>query len=33
MGACGYAPMVAIGEEYHENLTPEKVDRLLEGLR
>lgn len=33
MGACGYAPMVAIGEEYHENLSPEKVDRLLEGLR
>ncbi len=33
MGACGYAPMLAIGEEYHENLTSEKVDRLLEGLR
>lgn len=33
MGACGYAPMLAIGEDYHENLTPEKVDRLLEGLK
>ncbi|HAV23258.1 MAG: NADH-quinone oxidoreductase subunit E [Ignavibacteria bacterium GWA2_55_11] len=32
MGACGFAPMFAIGEEYHENLTPEKVDRILEGL-
>ena len=33
MGACGFAPMIAIGEEYHENLTPEAVDRVLEGLR
>lgn len=33
MGACGYAPMLAIGEDYHEHLTPESVDRLLEGLR
>jgi len=24
MGACGGAPMLAIGEEYYENLTPEK---------
>jgi NADH-quinone oxidoreductase E subunit len=33
MGACGNAPMLAIGEEYHEHLTVEKVDRLLEGLK
>jgi NADH-quinone oxidoreductase E subunit len=33
MGACGYAPMIAIGEEYHEQLTPELVDKVLEGLR
>lgn len=33
LGACGYAPMLAIGEEYHEHLTEEKVDRLLEGLK
>jgi NADH-quinone oxidoreductase E subunit len=32
LGACGYAPMLAIGEAYHEHLTPDKVDRLLEGL-
>ena len=32
MGACGFAPMVAIGEEYYENLTPEKVDEILERL-
>jgi hypothetical protein len=25
--------MLAIGEEYHEHLTAEKVDRLLEGLK
>jgi len=33
MGSCGTAPMVALGEEYHENLTVEKVDRILEGLK
>ena len=32
MGACGYAPMIAIGEEYYENLTPAKVDEILEKL-
>jgi NADH-quinone oxidoreductase E subunit len=33
MGSCGSAPMVAIGEEYHENLTTQKVDELLASLR
>lgn len=33
MGACGGAPMLAIGEEYYENLTPEKTDRLLASLK
>ena len=32
MGACGGAPMCAVGEEYHENLTTEKLDRVLAGL-
>lgn len=32
MGACGGAPMCAVGEEYHERLTTEGVDRLLEKL-
>ena len=32
MGACGFAPMIAIGEEYYENLTPAKVDEILEKL-
>jgi NADH-quinone oxidoreductase E subunit len=32
MGACGGAPMLAIGEEYYENLTPEKAEELLRKL-
>ena len=33
MGACGGAPMIAIGEEYHEYLTPEKTEQLLTSLK
>ncbi len=33
MGSCGTAPMMAVGEEYFENLTPEKVDEILDGLK
>lgn len=33
MGACGGAPMVAINEDYHENLTQAKVDDLLSSLK
>jgi len=33
MGACGGAPMLAIGEEYYENLTPEKTDKLISSLK
>jgi len=33
MGSCGTAPMLAIGEEYYEQLTMEKVDNLLESLQ
>ncbi len=33
MGSCGTAPMLAIGEEYHEHLTVEKVDQLLDSLK
>ncbi len=33
MGACGGAPMIAIGEEYYENLTPEKTEKLLSSLK
>lgn len=31
-GACGGAPMVAIGTRYHENLTPEALDAILDAL-
>ena len=30
LGSCGTAPMLQIGEKFHENLTIEKVDALLE---
>ncbi len=30
LGSCGTAPMLQIGEQYHENLTMDKVDQLLE---
>lgn len=29
LGSCGTAPMLQIGEQFHENLTLEKVDELL----
>lgn len=33
LAACGMGPMLQIHETYHENLDPEKVDKLLEDLR
>jgi NADH-quinone oxidoreductase subunit E len=32
LGSCGTAPMFQIGFDYHENLTTEKVDQILESL-
>lgn len=32
LAACSDAPMMMIGNDYHENLTPEKIDGILEGL-
>jgi NADH-quinone oxidoreductase subunit E len=32
LAACVGAPMMAVNGHYHENLTIEKVDRILEGL-
>lgn len=32
LGACVNAPMFQIGREYYENLTPEKIDTILDGL-
>ncbi len=33
LGACVNAPMMQIGREYHENLTPEKIDQILGTLK
>jgi NADH-quinone oxidoreductase E subunit len=33
MGACGGAPMLSIGEEYYEDLTPEKTEKILSSLK
>lgn len=32
LGACVGAPMLQLGRDYHENLTPETVDQILDGL-
>ncbi len=32
LGACRDAPAVLIGKTYHEKLTPEALDQLIEGL-
>ena len=33
LGSCGTAPMLQCGADYHENLTEDKVDTLLEQWR
>lgn len=33
LGACGYGPLIQIGEKYHEFLSIEKVDELIEACR
>ena len=32
LGSCGTAPMMQVDEAYHENLTEEKIDRIVVGL-
>ena len=32
MGSCGTAPMIAINEDFYENLSKEKVDEILASL-
>jgi len=32
LGSCGTAPMLQLNDDYHENLTEEKIDKILEGL-
>jgi NADH-quinone oxidoreductase subunit E/NADH dehydrogenase (ubiquinone) flavoprotein 2 len=33
MGSCGTAPMLAVNEDYYENLTKEKVEELINSLK
>ena len=33
MGACEIAPMLQLDEDYHGNLTPAELDRILESLQ
>lgn len=33
MGACGGAPMMAVNEDYYENMDLEKVDKLINELK
>jgi NADH-quinone oxidoreductase subunit E len=30
LGGCGYAPMMQVDHHFHENLTPDKIDAVLE---
>ena len=32
LGACVAPPVCQIGKKYYENLTPEKIDEILEGV-
>ncbi len=32
LGSCGTAPMMQVNDRYHENLTEEKIDEILDGL-
>jgi NADH-quinone oxidoreductase subunit E len=33
LGACEFAPMMRLDHKYHYDLTPEKIDALIEGRR
>ena len=33
IGACSWAPAMMLNYEYHENLTAEKIDELIAGLK
>ncbi|HMK30448.1 MAG TPA: NAD(P)H-dependent oxidoreductase subunit E [Terriglobales bacterium] len=32
IGACSWAPAMQVNYDFHENLTPEQVDRVLDGI-
>lgn len=33
LGACGFGPMLQLGDNYHEKLTKEKIDTLIEDCK
>ena len=33
IGACSWAPAMMLNYEFHENLTPQKIDELVEGIK
>jgi NADH-quinone oxidoreductase subunit E len=33
IGACSWAPAVQVNYDFHENLTPEKMDKVLESCK
>src|SRR5271166_5984188 len=33
IGACSWAPAMMLNYEYHENLTPPKIDELIDGIK
>jgi NADH-quinone oxidoreductase subunit E len=33
IGACSWAPAMMLNYDFHENLTPEKIDEIVDGIR
>ena len=33
MGACSWAPAVQVNYDFHHDVTPEKLDQLIDSLR
>ena len=33
IGACSWAPAMQLNYDFHENLTPEKIDELIQGIK
>ena len=33
LGACSFAPAIIVNEEYHEQVTPDKMDKLINQLK
>lgn len=33
LGSCGTAPVLSLNKQYHENLTPEKINELIDTMK